>query len=126
MNEAVLFCVVKHRIADFIFHNTQILMEKKAYFSFCRGGIFYYHFPQINIFLKINYIVTDELKAQLFMAEEHRGHQRFIEIPQRNIPFIGSNPRKTFLCPYPKPAWITPGMVFLSNVREVKIPNRIA
>ncbi len=66
VNERQAFRVVKRRIADFVFRNAKIVMQKNADFARRVAQIADARAPQKNIFVTSDRIVADDFNAEFF------------------------------------------------------------
>jgi hypothetical protein len=78
----------------------------------------------IDVFVKIYDITAYEEYSEVFMVEGHTGYQRVFLVSQVNLP-VFPNPGKPVLHPDAEAAVFPLHMVFLSDMRKIKITDVI-
>jgi hypothetical protein len=74
--------------------------------------------------VKIHYITAIKENSQIIIIEGYTGYQGVLLVSQVNLP-VFSNPGKLVIYPEAEAAVFALDMIFLANMRKVKITNII-
>jgi hypothetical protein len=101
------------------------MMEEDATFPFPVLEIPDEDGPDINSFLEIHDVAAGEVQTEMFAYCGNMGKKTFLGILKCEIPVFSVHPREHTISPDTEPEFVAVGMVFLSHIGIINIPEAI-
>jgi hypothetical protein len=131
MNDGSEFGIVIRGVPDLLPPHVKVLMVKEGDLSVVRVEVFDLHLSDVNRTMKINHVIAVKTNLEVPMIQRHAGGEGVSQISLLDVPMGVACPSQTGRSGFggrgvdPKPTRSVSGMILLTDVRKIDIPNLI-